>query len=230
MKKLVIFGGGDSARTLHAYLTQDSDREVVAFTAQDAGPGKDRLLGLDLVPFEDVERRFPPAHHSMIIAISYGKLNASRANIFMECKRKGYELDRYVSSSARNWGTLGANCVMLDYSATQPYSRIGDDVVLCVGSIIGHDVEVGDHCFIGPNAVISGRARVGPSCFIGANAVLRDGVRMGANCVVGAGAVILRDARDGEVILAPGSRSMAIDARALGPFMGMGNPTAARRN
>lgn len=39
MKRVVIFGGGDQARTAYVYLSEDSPHEVVAFTAHDAKEG-----------------------------------------------------------------------------------------------------------------------------------------------------------------------------------------------
>jgi UDP-3-O-[3-hydroxymyristoyl] glucosamine N-acyltransferase len=51
-----------------------------------------------------------------------------------------------------------------------PTARIGKDVMLAPGVVIGPGVEIGDHCIIGPNAVIGRGVAIGAHCEIGANA------------------------------------------------------------
>jgi hypothetical protein len=57
MKKnnLIIFGTGDIAQLAHFYFTNDSNYEVVAFTADRAFIFEDNFENLPLIPFEELE-------------------------------------------------------------------------------------------------------------------------------------------------------------------------------
>jgi hypothetical protein len=61
---LVIFGNGQVAEVFHYYLTHEASREVAAFTVDGAYLKEGSHLGLPVVDFESVERRFPPRDSS----------------------------------------------------------------------------------------------------------------------------------------------------------------------
>ena len=54
MKKVIIFGTGQFAKIIHQYLANDSDIEVIAFTANENYIKDDSFCGLPVVPFEKV--------------------------------------------------------------------------------------------------------------------------------------------------------------------------------
>src|SRR5579864_7289037 len=201
MKKVVLFGTGDFARVACVYLRMDSPYEVAAFTANENRITERRLLDLDVVPFETIERTHPPDEFAMFVAIGFKRVNKARAEIYDQCKAKGYELITYINSKAIQWGDIavGDNCFIFENNVLQPFVRIGNDVIIWSGNHIGHDSAIGDHCFIASHAVISGNVKIGSHCFIGVNATFRDGITVGSECVIGAGAVILKDTKRGEV-------------------------------
>ena len=55
-RKVVLFGNGQMACFAHTVLTNDSPHEVVAFTVDGAYITERTVLGLPVVPFEDIER------------------------------------------------------------------------------------------------------------------------------------------------------------------------------
>lgn len=201
MKRLVIFGVGDFARTAYVYLRDDSEHDVVAFTVNESYIDEPLLLGVPVVPFESLLETHPPAEHDLFVAVGFSKLNTVRAQIYEDCKQRGYELISYVNSRATvsSEATLGDNCFVFEENVIQPFVTIGNDVVLWSGNHIGHDVKIGDHCFIASHVVISGNVEIGSYCFLGVNATLRDGIRVAPRCLIGAGAVILRDTEEGDV-------------------------------
>jgi UDP-3-O-[3-hydroxymyristoyl] glucosamine N-acyltransferase len=73
--------------------------------------------------------------------------------------------------------------------AVHPTARIGKDVTLAPGAVIGPGVEIGDHSIIGPNAVIGRGVAIGAHCEIGANAGVAFAY-LGDHVVVLAGAQI----------------------------------------
>ncbi len=194
-RKVVIFGTGDFAQVAYVYLTADSPYEVVAFTAHEQYITEPTLFGLDVVPFERIEERFPPDTHDMLAAVGFTKVNRARTEVYHLCKSKGYTLISYINSKAVHWDHIevGDNCFIFENNVIQPFVKIGNNVVIWSGNHIGHHSVIGDNCFIASHAVISGKVVIGNNCFIGVNATFRDGVRVAPECVIGAGATILKD-------------------------------------
>lgn len=196
MKDLVIFGAGDIAQLAHVYFTQDSPRRVAAFTVDAAYRQAESLMGLPVVPFEELPARFPPDHCDAFVALSYARVNRLRAEKCAALRALGYRLASYVSSRATVFGDLsvGDNAFILEDNTIQPFVRIGNNVTLWSGNHIGHHSVIEDDVFIASHVVVSGGVRIGQGCFIGVNATLRDHITLGPRCVVGAGALLLADA------------------------------------
>jgi sugar O-acyltransferase (sialic acid O-acetyltransferase NeuD family) len=195
MKPLVIFGCGDIGQLAHFYFTSDAGRTVAGFTVDAAFLKAKEFCGQPVVPFEEVEARFPPAEYDGFVALSYNQVNQLRARKVAEMKAKGYALATYCSTRATvlNQEPPGENCFILEDNTIQPFARIGRNVTLWSGNHIGHHAIIEDDCFITSHVVVSGGVRVGPKCFIGVNATLRDHITIGESSVIGAGSIILRD-------------------------------------
>lgn len=218
--KVVIFGAGDFARTASVYLEKDSPYEVVAFTADEHHIKGPELLGRKLIPFQKIEKLYPPDQYAMFVAIGYKRVNKARAEVYNICKTKGYTLISYINSKAIHWGEIeiGDNCFIFENNVIQPFVRIGNDVIIWSGNHIGHDSCIGDHCFIASHAVISGNVEIGPYCFVGVNATLRDGITIAPECVIGAGAVILKDTKERNVYAAKSTAPLGIASSRLRGF------------
>jgi sugar O-acyltransferase (sialic acid O-acetyltransferase NeuD family) len=208
VSNVVVFGTGDFARIASVYIDEDSEHDVVAFTVNEEYVGDDgKLLGRDVVPFEQIEEHYPASEYSMFVAIGFSRVNQARAEIYSKCKEKGYELISYVSSQANHVGhfEVGDNCFVFEQNTLQPFVRIGNDCVLWSGNHIGHDSTIGDHVFIASHAVISGNCKIGDYCFVGVNATFRDGVTVAPRCVIGAAAAVMKDTEEGDVLAVPGT-------------------------
>lgn len=221
MRDVVIFGTEKMAELAHFYFTHDSPFRVAAFSVNAAYLKATEFRGLPVVPFEEVERRFPPDGYDMFVAIGYKRLNGMRAEKYTQAKQKGYRLVSYLSSKATHWNdtVMGENCFILENQVIQPAVRFGDDVIVWSGNHFGHDVVIGDHCWLSSHIVVSGGVQVGPHTFIGVNVTIRDGVRVGSRCIIGAGAIILKDAADGEVYVARQTELYRLDSQAFERMM-----------
>ena len=199
--KLIIVGGGELAEIAHEYFTNDSPYKVVAFSAEHDFLKKKELFGLPVVPFEDVERLYPPRNHKVFVAVSFTELNRVRTRLLREAKRKGYAPVSYVSSRAFVWGNVqvGENCFIFENTVVQHRSKLGNNVIVWSGSIICHRTTIGDNTFVGPHVVISGYCEVGKNCFLGANTSTADELRIGKDCVTGVGTVVVRNLEGGKV-------------------------------
>ena len=111
-RKVVLFGNGQMASFAHAVLTHDSPHEVVAFTVDEGHITDKTLMGLPVVPFENLPSSHPPDAFAMHISVSFRRVNRLRAEKYEAAKAKGYELVSYVSSRAYTWPdlTIGDNC------------------------------------------------------------------------------------------------------------------------
>lgn len=215
LKPLVIFGTAEMAELARFYFDNDSEYRVVAFTADDSFVEGDSFQGLPLVPFSEIEKRFPPAEYGMHVALSYARLNRLRQEKYEQAKAAGYELASYVSSKSVSWPGLavGDNCFILENQTIQPGVRIGNNVMIWSGNHLGHGSVIGDHTYIASHVVISGHCKIGQRNFFGVNSTLRDFCTIGNDCFIAMGAAVARDMQDGSVALAPQAEVYAADDR-----------------
>ncbi|HEY2156360.1 MAG TPA: acetyltransferase [Isosphaeraceae bacterium] len=200
MSRIVIFGAGAFAEIAHYYFTHDSPHDVAAFTVDGAYLRDSTFRGLPVVPFDEVERQFPPSECGMFVAIGIGRVNRARAGKVAEAEAKGYRLASFVSSRADVAADLVArpNTMIMERAGIQPSVEIGRDTIVWSGSRIGFRTRIGDHCWIvGP--VLGESVAVGDYSFIGLNATIAPSVAIGRSNVIGAGALILSDTADDRV-------------------------------
>lgn len=212
-KKLVLLGDSAFAEVAYEYFTHDSPYEVAGFAVETAYLQRDRLFGLPVVPFEDVEGRFPPDEHDFYAALVYTQQNRLRERLYREAKEKGYAPASYVSSQAFVWHNvrLGEHCFIFENNVVQPFVEIGSNVVLWSGNHIGHHSRIGSHCFVSSHVVVSGFVDIGESCFLGVNATFANNVSMGSRCLVGAGALVLGDVGDDEKVVGVWKKARGAD-------------------
>lgn len=193
MAKVVIFGVRDYAELAHFYLENDSPHEVVAFCVdRDFIGDQTTFKGLPVVAFEDIQSLYPPQSVSFFAPMSPSKMNRDRQNRCSRIKELGYSLISYVSSRATVFSeSIGENCFILEDNTLQPFTRIGDNVVLWSGNHIGHHSTVRNNVTITSHVVVSGHCEIGDNCFIGVNATLRDGITLAEGTFVAMAAAIV---------------------------------------
>jgi sugar O-acyltransferase (sialic acid O-acetyltransferase NeuD family) len=205
--KVVVFGVSQWAELAHFYLTHDSPHEVVAFTVDREYLGANQFKGLPVVPYDEVDRHYPPHEFNMFIPMSFKKMNHVRADKYDDAIKRGYTLISYVSSKATTFPgfTCGDNCFILEDNTIQPFVTIGNDVVMWSGNHIGHHTVIKDHVTITSHVVISGCCTVEPFCFLGVNATVRDETVVERETLVGMSTVIAKDTKEFEVYQAAGT-------------------------
>ena len=193
-KRIVIFGTGDIAQIANYYFSIDSDYEVVAFSIHNEFIESDTFEGKPVIPFEDIEAKYPNSEYSMFIALSYSKMNKIRERIYHEAKGKGYVLVNYISSKCSFMSQFppGDNSFIFEDNTIQPFVKIGNNVTLWSGNHIGHHSIIHDHNFISSHVVISGHCEVMSNCFVGVNATIHNNVIIECENIIGAGAIITK--------------------------------------
>ena len=217
MDKVVIFGTGGAATMAYFNLTHASSYEVVAFTVDREYINESTLFDLPVVPFDNIESRYPPDTYKMLVAVGYIKVNRVRAKKYYQAKEMGYQLASYVNPTVTTWPgfIIGENCRIGANVIIQPLVEIGNNVVIAANSVIGHHTVIGDHCFLSINVTVAGSVRVKPYSFIGANSTIRNRVTIARESVIGAGSVILEDTEEKGVYMAHPADQLPISSDEL---------------
>lgn len=197
-KKLVIYGIGETAEIAADYFKEDSDFEVVGFTVDSSYLTIDSLLGLPVVPFEEVEKIFKTDVHHMFAAASFSKLNRTRTDMYNKAKAKGYTMATYISSKAFVWHNVevGENVMIFENNVIQYSCKIGNNVILWSGNHIGHQTVIRNNAFISSHCVVSGYCDIGENCFLGVNSTFNDKILLTEDTFVSSGSLIVKNVHD----------------------------------
>ena len=195
MSDIIIFGIKDFSELAHYYLEHDSDHRVVAFCVNgDYLPEEKAFRGLPVVAFEEVQDIFPSNAYKFFAPMSPRNMNRDRADVYMEIKQKGYDCISYVSSKATLFeNEIGENCFILENNTIQPFTKIGNNVVIWSGNHIGHHGVIHDHVTFTSHVVMSGHCEIGAYSFFGVNSTLRDGLRIAEGTFVAMAAAVVQD-------------------------------------
>ncbi|MGD0967238.1 MAG: acetyltransferase [Candidatus Aquilonibacter sp.] len=195
MAEIVMFGAGKVADVLYRHITHAGEHTVVAFTTDaEYVPKSGSFHDRPVVAFESVAQSYPPQRYKMIVVVGYHGLNAVRKSKYDAAKAQGYELISYVSPRAGvgDWLQAGDNCIILDNAVIEPGARLGNNVVVWSGALVGHHTTIEDHAWIAGHAVFGGSAVLGARSFVGLGAVIGHEVELGAETLVGAGALVMK--------------------------------------
>jgi sugar O-acyltransferase (sialic acid O-acetyltransferase NeuD family) len=195
MANVIIFGIKDFAELAHYYLAHDSKHNVVAFSVNRAYlPEQPVFRGLPVIAFEEVESFYPPNEYSFFAPMSPRNMNRDREAVYQAIKSKGYDCISYVSSKATLFDNdIGDNCFILENNTLQPFTRIGNNVVLWSGNHIGHHSVICDHVTFTSHVVMSGHCNIGAYSFFGVNATLRDGLHIAEGSFIAMASAVIKD-------------------------------------
>ena len=214
MSKIVIFGIGRGANVATRYFRDDSPHEIVAYTVDDAYADRKEFMGRPVIPFSQVEKEIPPAESQMFVLLGFQRMNALRAEKFVQAKGKGYSLASYISSRIAGCEKpkSGENCFILEGNVFNYDVTIGDDVVMWSGNHVGDLSIIEDHVFVSSHVVLSGEVTIGANSFLGVNATISNYVHVGAGCYIGANTLIAQDTPPGSVYVTKGTPKLEIDS------------------
>lgn len=215
---IVIFGAGETAHLSYEYFTHDpnyTNFNVVAFCVDTEYYQEDTYLGLPVVRPSNVQKEFPNTQYKAFAAASSGQLNRTREKLYKKVKDLGYECVSYISAKAFVWHNveIGENCLILEDNTLQPFTKIGDNVVLWSGNHIGHRTVIKDHVFVTSHVVISGYCTIGEYSFIGVNSSFADNLSIGKNNFIAMGTTIVKSTQDNQVWSGPAGEMRKIEAK-----------------
>lgn len=192
--KVIVFGVEDTAELAHYYLTHDSDYKVIGFTVHEKYLKESTFKGLPVLEFENLKKHYKPGDVKLFAPMMATSMNKSREKVYNEIKSMGFEMISYVSSKATVCDNqIGDNCFILEDNTLQPFTRIGNNVVMWSGNHIGHHGVIRDHVFFTSHVVLSGHCDVGSYSFFGVNSTIRDYSKIGEGSLISMGANVLGD-------------------------------------
>jgi sugar O-acyltransferase (sialic acid O-acetyltransferase NeuD family) len=191
MKKIIIFGINDLAELAWFYMDN-----LEAFTVNKEYLTQNKFHELPVVSFEELEQHYPPSDYYLFAPIAD---NILREKIYNEGKSKGYKFISYISPNCTNLASsIGENCFILEDNTLQPFTTIGNNVILWSGNHIGHHGIIEDNVFFTSHVVMSGHCHIKKGAFLGVNSTLRDGIIIGENSIIGMGSLVTKNVPDNE--------------------------------
>lgn len=210
-EKVVIIGAGEFAEITYEYFSDFSNYDVVAFSVEKAFMDKANLFNLPVIPFEEVERYYPPNKYKAFVAVTYTKLNRVRTRLYLQTKEKGYEFVTFIHPTAflGRDVKIGENCFIFEYNNLQRKVSVGNNVIIWAKNHMGHQSVIKDNCYLASGIIISGYCEIGENCFLGVNCSLNDKIKVAKDTIIGNGAIVI------ESIEQPGGVYVGNPARRL---------------
>ncbi len=214
-KEIIIFGIGKIADVIQFYMREESGLPVRAFTVDKEYVTSPTFNGLPVVPFEDLEKAYPADRFSVFVALGYHDLNALRAEKIAQVEAQGYEIISYIhpDSGAPKDLVHGKNCFIMNNVCIHPRVRLGDDVFVWSGTIIGHHSTIGHHNWLTSATNISGNVTVGNNCFFAINSTVGHSVQIGSEVFIGANTLIIKNIEDGIVVIIESDKPIKLNSK-----------------
>jgi sugar O-acyltransferase (sialic acid O-acetyltransferase NeuD family) len=211
---LIIIGDSAFAEVAWEYFDAASPYRVAAFAVERPFIRKSTLMGLPVVPLEELPIRFPPSAHDAFAAIVYTELNRLRTRLANATEAMGYSLASFISpqSVVARSATIGPHSFIFESNVIQSFVTIGRNTVLWSGNHIGHHSAIGENVFISSHVVISGNCTVGDNCFLGVNATVGNDIHIAEDCWIGPGSVISKDTSSGQIYRAPSAEVSKVNS------------------
>jgi sugar O-acyltransferase (sialic acid O-acetyltransferase NeuD family) len=216
VSKIILFGSGRGADVAFRFLARDSEHEICGFATERKYLDRESLHDLPVVPFEEVEERFPPGKYKMLALLGYQRMNCLRAEKYLAAKAKGYQFISYVNSHFYRAEDLdiGENCFILDNQSISLDVKIGNNVVMWSSNHVGDLSTIGDHSWLASHVTVAAEVKVEPYCFLGIGATIGNKLTLGQRTFVGANALVASDTTENSVHLASPER-IDLDSRAF---------------
>tara|TARA_R110002072_G_scaffold298816_2_gene473259 strand:- start:2065 stop:2751 length:687 start_codon:yes stop_codon:yes gene_type:complete len=211
-KPVIIYGNGHMANMLFHFMKVNHD--IACFAVDDHCITNDIFESLPVIPFSQIENRFPPATHNMIISIGFCQMNSLRKRKYLESIDKGYQLINYIHSSVviHDTNTLGQNNIILDHASIHPNTKIGNGNFISSNGNLGHGCTVGDFCWINAGVCVGGESQLGSQSFLGMNATIGHGIKIADESFIGAHTLVAHDTFHKEVYLSENGVKHRLDS------------------
>lgn len=197
MKKIIIYGAGPYGKIFFSDVQRYGAIDVVGFTVDKIYLKEKNIEGLSVIPFEDVEKMYPPDQYDMIVVCGYSKMR-NRKKMYDKAKAKGYKLRNYISPGAylENKIEMGDNNIILSGSDVGYDGKMGSNNIINQNVYLAHEFVMGSHNILSYGCIIGGYSRIKDLSFFGFAATASGYKSFGKECLVGMRSVVTRDVED----------------------------------
>ena len=204
-RRIVIVGAGGFGREVRDLVGQLSDGSVLAGFIDDADTfpvplGAAHLGGIETDAVRDA---------GFVIAVGATKPKRAIAARLGRAGRVPASPIVHPMAVIGTGNDIGRGSVITAGCVLTTNIRVGEHVILNLGTTVGHDAVIGDFVSAMPGVHISGNVTLGAGVFIGTNAAVLEGVVVGEDATIGAGSLVNKD-------VAPGTTVVGVPARPLG--------------
>ncbi|WP_274449878.1 acetyltransferase [Aeromonas caviae] len=128
----------------------------------------------------------------VIVAIGNNKTRLEKHQLL---QKLGAQIVNIIHPSAviSKHVSIGSGCVVVAGAVINPFSRLGDCVIINTCSSVGHDCQLNDAVHVCPGTRLAGQVSVGKASWLGIGSSIVQGVSIMENIYVGAGSVVVKD-------------------------------------
>jgi sugar O-acyltransferase (sialic acid O-acetyltransferase NeuD family) len=129
---------------------------------------------------------------AVVVAIGNNQVRSEKSALL---KQSGLELARLIHPSAIVSGdtTVAKGTVIMANAVLNPFSTIGENVIVNTGAIVEHDCVIDDGVHICPGVNLAGGVRVGQKAWVGIGSTVIQQCQIGEESLIGAGSVVIND-------------------------------------
>lgn len=194
MNKVIIYGAGSYGKVFFHEADKYGAIEIEAFTVDNAYMKNEKECGLQVVPFEDVDKIYPPAEYDMLVVCGYSVMR-NRRKMYEKAKKKGYKLVNYISPHAmlETEVKMGENNIIMANAFIGFDGEMGNGNIIRQNIYLGHNFCMGDHSIISSGCTIGGGCTIGDLIFFGIGVTSRSYVKYGSESLIGIGSNVVKD-------------------------------------
>lgn len=196
MRCIIIGAGGHSKVIIDA--TKKNGYEIVGLTDNNVKKGS-IILGCEVIGNDDTLKEiYLDGICKAFMGIGHVGYPQVRNDVFKRIKKLGYEFPKLINpfSYIGEDVLIGEGTFIAAKAVVNAEATIGRLCVINSASVIEHEVKIKDGVHVAPNATVLGGAYVGENTFIGAGSTIIQSIKIGDNCIIGAGSVVLNDIPD----------------------------------
>lgn len=197
MDNLIIVGCSKTASHAYSFIKDHGLYNVIGFALNELYKNETTFHGLKVYTLERLREEVGHDDFSVFVAMLWNHLNRDRKQVYDYCKAQGFKMANLISPLSSIRSELpGDNCWVHDYVVIQQDAKLGSDLAIMSGTLIGANTNIGSHCFFGARSIIGGGSSIGEQSFVGINSVVFDDTLVGKKCIVGACTAVKRNMPD----------------------------------
>ncbi len=194
MRKLVIIGLSSTSRLAYSFVKSHNLYDVIGFAVNESYKDKDEFCGLPVYTLENLKEDLQGEDFCVFVAVLWNHLNADRRKLYDYCKEHNLEMANLISPLAVIRSEIkGDNCWIHDHVVIQNDTKMGSDIAIMQGTLIGANADVGSHCFFAAHAIFGGGSSIGEQSFVGLHSTIFDCTQIGRKCIIGACTAVKRN-------------------------------------